>query len=459
MIVEHILKHADDNQDRYVQDLKELLRIRSVSLNRSGVDECVRFLVDHLRSIGMQVSVYDTPGNPIILAELRCPASAAKTLLFYGHYDVQPPDPLDAWEYPPFAAEEHGGRIYARGSVDDKGNFFCIVKAIHSWLEAHGSVPFNIKFVLEGEEEVGSPSIADFLPKHLDLLECDGMVWFDGGIHADGRPEMCLGMKGMAYVELSVDTIARDLHSGKAPLVENAAWRLIWALNAIFTPDHRVAIPGFYDDVVGPSAADLGLMSESRLTSADILSDWGAGRLRSGYDDLDGDELLRRLYFEPTCTICGLTSGYQGPGSKTVIPARASAKLDMRLVPNQDPHDIVDKLKRHLITQGFPDIRVGVQSTMRASKSAPDSVLVATMLDVMRTNYGEPVVKPIVEGSGPGYVFENLGVPYVFARLGPPEDRSHAPNEYTTREAYRKGIATVIQFMAEYRSKGGCVVG
>ncbi|MGI6519012.1 MAG: M20/M25/M40 family metallo-hydrolase [Bacillota bacterium] len=446
--VEQVLEHAARNEEQYIADLKALLRIPSVSGNASGIAECVEFLSDHLRGLGMRVRIFETERNPIILAELE--GASPKTILFYGHYDVQPPDPIEDWEYPPFAAEESEGRIYARGAVDDKGNFFCIVKAIQSYVETLGLFPCSVKLILEGEEEMGSESIEEFLPQNLDLLKCDDMVWFDGGIHADGRPEVCLGMKGMAYVELSAKSLVRDLHSGKAPLVDNAAWRLVWALNSLYGPDQRIAIPGFYDDVVEPNASDMALISGSGLTPDDILQDWTIERLRSGYEDLSGAELLRRLYFEPTCTICGISAGYGGPGSKTVIPSSASAKVDFRLVPNQDPDDIVAKLKGHLCEQGFGDIEVSVHSTMPASKSDPDADVARKMLDVMRANYGEPVVKPIVEGSGPGCVFEKLGVPYVFARLGPAEDRSHSPNEYTTREAYCKGIATVIQFAAEY---------
>jgi len=195
-------------------------------------------------------------------------------------------------------------------------------------------------------------------------------VWFDGGIHADGRPEVCLGVKGMAYVELSVKAVGRDLHSGKAPLVDNAAWRLVWALNSLYGPDHRIAIPGFYDNVVGPSATDMRIIASSGLTHDAIVHDWMIERLRVGYEKLSGEELLRRLYFEPTCTICGISSGYGGPGPKTVIPSSASAKVDFRLVPNQDPWDIVAKLKAHLCEQGFDDIEVRVHSAMPASKSA-----------------------------------------------------------------------------------------
>ncbi|MEA4884551.1 MAG: M20/M25/M40 family metallo-hydrolase [Clostridia bacterium] len=446
--VEQVLKHAAENEERYVDDLKALLRIPSVSANRSGVSECVEFLSAHLRGMGMTVNVFKTERNPIIVGEIQ--GTSPRTVLFYGHYDVQPPDPIEAWEHPPFAVCECEGRIYARGAVDDKGNFFCIVKAIQSYVETVGSLPCTVKFILEGEEEMGSESIADFIPQNLDFLKCDDMVWFDGGVHADGRPEVCLGMKGMVYVELSVESATRDLHSGKAPLVDNAAWRLVWALRSLYGPDQRIAIPGFYDDVVGPSPSDIRLIANSRLTAEDILKDWTIQRLRDGYEDLRGEELLTRLYFEPTCTICGISTGYSGPGSKTVIPHTARAKVDFRLAPKQDPDDIIAKLRSHLCEQGFSDIEVSVDSAMAASKSDPDADIVRKVLDVMRSNYGEPVVKPIVEGSGPGCVFEQLGVPYVFARLGPAEDRSHSPNEYTTREAYLKGIATVIQLIAEY---------
>lgn len=477
-MVNDVLRHAADKEQRFVEDLKAFLRIPSISAQQSGITECVSWLSNHLTAMGVHTRVYQTSGNPVLVGEIR--GSSPKTLLFYGHYDVQPPDPIEKWAHPPFAAEEAveddgSKRIYARGAVDDKGNFFCIVKALQSYLETRGALPCTVKLIIEGEEEIGSPSLEGFIREHLDLLQADDMVWFDGGIHADGRPEVCLGMKGMLYVELFATSNPRDLHSGKAPLVDNAAWRLTWALNSLLGADGRVAIPGFYDDVLPPSERDLALIARAGQTRAGILRDWGIDHLRrdleqslsgrknvaqtnvaqsSGVeadgDPLEGAALLRRLFFEPTCTICGISSGYTGPGSKTVIPATASAKVDFRLVPSQDPEDILRKLRAHLVATGFDDIEVKADSLMRASKSPSDAPVVDLVIDIMRANYGEPVVKPIVEGSGPGYAFELLGIPYVFSRLGPPEDRSHAPNEYTTRDAFRRGIATVIQLLAAY---------
>lgn len=445
---EDVLQRAQENESRYVQDLKQLLQIPSVSSVGDGIEQCVSFLTGHLSAIGIPNTVHSTAGNPVIVADL--PGRSPKTLLFYGHYDVQPPDPLDQWISPPFEAKEIDGRIYARGAVDDKGNFFCIIKAIQSFLETRGSLPCGIKMIIEGEEESGSPNLEPFFRQNSHRLCANDMVWFDGGIHADGRPEVCLGMKGLLYVELSVRVNPGDLHSGKAPLVENAAWRLVWALNSLFGPDGRVRIPGFYDGVLPPTGRDLDLIEASGLSEAHIVRDWGVERLRPGLEGRSGSDLLRRLFFEPTCNICGFTSGYGGPGSKTVIPSLASAKLDFRLVPGQDARDILQKLQAHLAASGFGDIEVRPDTFMPASKSPSDAEIVNLVMGVMRENYGEPTVKPIVEGSGPGAVFELLGVPYVFSRLGPPEDRSHAPNEYTTREAFRRGIATVIQLLEEY---------
>ncbi len=447
--VEPILAYAAENEERFVADLKELLRIPSVSRRREGVEKCVNWLNEHLQNLGMATEVFETGGNPIIIAEMQ--GKSDKTLLFYGHYDVQPEDPIEKWDHPPFAAEEIDGRIYARGAVDAKGNFFCIIKALESHLKTHGRLPCNVKMILEGEEEVGSPSLEPFIAEHGDLLEADAMVWFDGGIHVDGRAEVCLGMKGMLYVELSVETNdGNDLHSGRAPIVDNAAWRLVWALNSLFTPEGKVAIEGFYDDVLPPSETDRRLMKESKLSEEDLLEKWEIPKLRRNLQYTDEANLLEKLFFEPTCTICGITTGYAGPGSKTVIPARASAKVDLRLVPTQEPGDILEKLRRHLDKHGFCDVEIEVHSSGRASKSSSDAPIVDLVIDIMKTRYGRPVVKPIVEGSGPGGAIELIGVPYVFSRLGPPEDRSHAPNEYTTREAYKKGIATVIEILAKY---------
>lgn len=442
------MAHAARSEDRFVNDLKTILRIPSVSTSRIGIEQCVRYLVEHLSSIGFNVEVDRTSNNPVLLGFI--PGRSDKTLLFYGHYDVQPPDPIELWNTGPFEACEMDGRIYARGAVDDKGNFMCILKAIQSYVEACGEPPCNVKIILEGEEEIGSPGLQQFIMANLSALRCNDMVWFDGGVHSDGRPEICLGMKGMVYVELRVTTNPRDLHSGKAPLVDNAAWRMVQALNTLVTLDGRVAIPGFYDNVVPPGPRDLEFIGSAGLEKEHLLRDWGIHCLNARSSRLSGADLLRRLFFEPTCTICGMSSGYTGDASKTIVPAEAIARVDMRLVPDQDPAAIVASLRRHLAAQGFGDIEITVRTAMKASKSRADAPIVGLVMDVMKSEYGRPVVKPIVEGSGPGYVFERLGVPYVFARLGPPEDRSHAPNEYTTREAYRKGISAVIRLLDAY---------
>lgn len=444
-----VLQKARDNKEHYVDQLKELLRIPSISSSPEGVKECVNHLFNELMSMGFTAEVFETMGNPIIIAQIK--GSTNKTLLMYGHYDVQPPDPLQLWTEPPFAANEVDGRIIARGAVDDKGNFYCILKAIQSYIEASSMPPCNIKLLLEGEEEVGSPSLPSFMEAHKEELKADAMLWFDGGIHADGRPEMCLGMKGMVYAEIEVTSNPRDYHSGKAPLVTNAAWQLVKILNSIRSEDGNVLIPGFYDDIDEPSEVDVELVKYSKLNREDLIADWKLANLDVSCESLSPEQLLLKLYFEPTCTICGMASGYTGPGSKTVLPAKAIVKIDFRLVPGQDPIKVELALRTHLATLGIEGLEVKTHAGMRASKSAPDAPVVGIVREALEEIYGKrPVVKPIVEGSGPGYVFEQLGAPYVFSRLGPTEDRSHAPNEYTTRETFTKGIETVIYILHKY---------
>lgn len=444
-------KYASENIEEFITQLQDFLRIPSVAARGEGIDEAVAWLQTRLQATGLEVEVVATTGNPVVIAE--APQVEGPTILFYGHYDVQPEDPIEEWEYPPFEAKRVEDRIYARGAVDNKGNFLCIVNALESYYKTTGAFPCNIKVVVEGEEEVGSPSLPGFMKANAERLSADAMVWFDGGIHPDGRPEICLGMKGLLYTELHVRTNSKDLHSGKATLVPNAAIRLVQALASIVDENNEVNIKGFYDECIPPNDWELDQLERAGLTAVDLKKKWGVEHLHPKLEQLPPDKLFEALLFNPTCTIGGITAGYQGEGSKTVIPSRASAKVEFRLVPNQDPSVIQKLLRRHLDDHGFKDVEIKLISAMKASKPGGAHETADLLAEVMSQHYRYPLVKPIVEGSGPGIVFEQVGAPYVFSRLGPPEDRSHAPNEYFTVEATEKGTAIVIDLLAQFAAQ------
>jgi acetylornithine deacetylase/succinyl-diaminopimelate desuccinylase-like protein len=450
--MEAALQVAKEREGANVEDLQAFLRMPSVAAQNLGMLECAEFLAAHFRAIGCDdARVVPTAGFPVVCAEVR--GESERSVLVYGHYDVQPPEPLDAWPHPPWSAHLENGRIYARGAVDDKGNFYCAVKAVEAYLKAGRRPPVTVKFWIEGEEEVGSPNLGPFAREHYDWLKCDGMILQDGGVASDGRTEFNLGMKGMLYLELSVRKNPRDLHSGKAPVVENAAWRLIWALSSLKGPDDRVLVEGFYDNIQPVTEAEMACIRQNDIPDQVLIDEFGGAPLKKG---LTGPELFKTLYFEPTMTVCGIDSGYTGPGQKTVLPASAKAKMDIRLVPGQDPRDILAKVKQHLVSHGFDDIEVKTLGGegLPAGRTSVEAPVAQALLKAVTDEWNgrTPIIKPSVEGSGPGSVFSDiLQIPWALTRFGPKEALMHAPGEYTEVAGYLRGIRTIIKFLDYFR--------
>ncbi len=416
-------KHLDE----YIAETAQLCAQPSVSAKGEGTHECANLIVDTLQRHGFRVHKFATPGNPIIVG--HADGVSRRTLLFYNHYDVQPPEPLELWTTPPFEPTIRDGALYARGSKDDKGEFMARLMAVDAVRAQHdGKLPCGVTFVVEGEEEIGSPHIAEFVREHVELLQSHGAIWEEGGIDPEGRPEIGLGRRGVLTVELSVESMTRDAHSGSAHVLPNAAWRLTWALAALKHRDERIRIPGFYDHVKPPSEADLKLLDE--------LPDFEEWRVKTfGVKDfvrgLRG-KALNRAVFEPTCNIQGITAGYQGAGNKTVIPARASAKIDFRLVPDQSPDDIFAKLREHLDKQGFEDVRVEWSGAMWPCKVSVDDPFVRLTARTGQEIYGHPtLLSPIGGGSSPMYAFAKpLDIPIVTCGVGYANNRTHAPDEH-----------------------------
>ncbi|MGA2820463.1 MAG: M20/M25/M40 family metallo-hydrolase [Anaerolineales bacterium] len=444
---DYILSHCEEA----VAELSRLCAQPSISAQGVGIRECAELVAGMLRKREFSVEVDQTAGNPIIYAEAK--GRSAQTLLMYNHYDVQPPEPLEQWISPPFAPSLREGKLYARGASDDKGHIICRLAAIDAVRFALGELPCTLKFVIEGEEEVSSPHLPDFVRGNPDRLRADACLWEFGGVDFDGVPLQELGMRGICYVELIVETGTSDAHSGLGgSIFPNAAWRLAWALAALKGPDEHIRIPGFYDEVLPPSPRDLELLSKIPDPSQTFRQTYG---LRGFLKDLTGGlQLQREAVFAPTCTICGLTSGYQGPGSKTVLPARASAKVDFRLVPNQRPEDILQKLRRHLATEGFADVEVNYLGSEPPGRTDPDHPFVRLVAEAARDVYGVPQrVLPMIGGSGPNHVFlDVLKVPIATVGVGYPGGRGHAPNEHVVIKNLVNGIrhtARVIMRLTE----------
>ncbi|MEW5830976.1 MAG: M20/M25/M40 family metallo-hydrolase [Chloroflexota bacterium] len=441
----------DQNLDASLAELSRLVAQPSVGAQNWGLDECAALVGDMLQTRGFAVEIIPTEGAPVVIAERK--GKSGKTLLFYNHYDVQPPEPLDLWETPPFEPSLRDGKLYGRGVSDDKGHITSRLHALDAILAADGELPCNVKFVIEGEEETSSVHLTDFILASKDRLAADACIWEFGGVDHREVPMQYLGLRGICYVELSVETAATDLHSGTGgSIMENAAWRLVWALNSLKGPDEKIRIPGFYDHVKPPSERDRQLFAALPEVAEVYKKQYGIKGFIKGLTG--GLELRLAEVFEPTCTICGLTSGYQGPGSKTVQPAKASAKVDFRLVPDQHPQDILKKLRAHLDAEGFADVQVTFLGGEPPARTDPDDPFIKIVVDSAAEVFGRPMeIVPMVGGSGPNHPFvHDLGLPVATAGLGYPDTRAHAPNENIRVDLYvkhAKHMARVIKAFAK----------
>ncbi len=449
--MQEVFRYIDDHLEETLDELRRFCALPTVSAQGQAISETAEFLSEMLRRRGFDVRVLpkQDKGNPVVYAER--PGKSPKTILLYNHYDVQPPEPLDLWSTPPFEMTRRGDKLYARGVSDDKGQIVSRLAALDALLAVNGEAPINIKFCIEGDEEIGSPEIEPFVHKHLDLLKADACLWEGSGVTWDGQPQITLGVKGLLYVELEVRSAARDSHSSWATVVPNAAWRLVWALSTLKDADEQVMIEGFYD-AVRPSTADERAAIEAMPSDEDeLLQTLEMPRYLKG---LRGVDYRLRHYSEPTCTIDGLTSGYQGPGAKTVLPALASAKLDFRLVPDQDPQDILAKLKAHLVRHGFDDIEVRHLSGGHPARTPLDSPFVKVVEKAAREAYPvEPLLVPTMAGTGPLHSFiKTLGMPTADCGISYPDSRIHAPDENIRIADFVSGtkhMAAVLAGMGE----------
>jgi acetylornithine deacetylase/succinyl-diaminopimelate desuccinylase-like protein len=398
--MDHFAAHVDASRDRYLDELFELLRTPSIAAQGVGIEETSALVARRLERLGAEVQTLRLPNAAPVIYGSR--GQGQRTQLIYDHYDVQPPEPLELWQTPAFEPSVRDGKLYARGVADNKGNLMLRLQAIESWLATEGELPIRIKFLVEGEEEIGSIHLEQFCHQHASLLRADGCLWETGGFNALEQPAIHCGAKGICYVELIARGASHDLHSANATSVPNPAWRLAWALATLKTPDERILIPGFYDRVRPPSEADLRALESIPRDDDALLKDFGINSFLGG---LRGVERLKVHLFGPTCTICGLVAGYTGAGSKTVLPAEARAKIDFRMVPDQDPHEIVRLLRAHLDSGGFGDIQIVEMGMERAARSSPDAAVVRAMARATSETYGQaPVIYPYMENQSREYI-------------------------------------------------------
>lgn len=444
-----INNYLDTHLDKSITELSRLVAQPSVSAQNWGLNECADLVADMLHARGFDVQIMPTDGAPVVFGERS--GRSDKTLLIYNHYDVQPPEPLDLWDSPPFEPSLREGKLYGRGVADDKGPFVSRLHAIDALLEQDGELPCNIKFIIEGEEETSSVHLHDFVEHNQELLAADACIWEFGGVDHRETPMQYLGLRGICYVELSVETAKVDTHSGTGgSIFPNAAWRLVWALRSLKGSDGRIRIPGFYDLVKQPSPRDRQYMAELPEVAAEYKERYGVKYFLKGLTG--GVDLRIAGVFEPTCTICGLTSGYQGPGSKTVLPARASAKVDFRLVPDQHPLEILDQLRIHLDNQGFDDIQIEYLGGEPPARTDPDDPFVKLVVETSEPVYGRPMqIVPMVGGSGPSYPFVHLlKLAVVTAGPGYPGSLAHAPNENLRLDLYLKHAKHMVRILKAF---------
>lgn len=441
--------YLENNLDQSLAELSRLVAQPSVGAQNLGLKECAALVGEMLKARGFAIRIMETAGAPVVFGERK--GKSAKTLLIYNHYDVQPPEPLELWDTPPFEPSLRDGKLYGRGVSDDKGHIVSRLFAIDSLLATEGDLPCNIKFVIEGEEETASVNLYKFVVDHKELLQADACMWEFGGVDHTDTPVQYLGLRGICYVELSIDLLSTDVHSGLGgSIFPNAAWRLVWALNSLKGPDEKILIPGFYDNIRPPTQRDIDLLSALDDPTEDYKSRYGVPYFIKGLTG--GTRLKVEEIFSPTCTICGLTSGYQGPGSKTVLPARASAKVDFRLIPDQDPKDILQKLRDHLDAHGFTDVQIADLGGDAPARTDPDDPFIQLVARTAEEVFEVPQkLIPMSGGSGPNHPFIHvLGLPVATAGLGYPDTKAHAPNENIRVDLYLKHARHMARLIKEF---------
>jgi len=445
--MQDVFQVIEDRKQVYLDWLTQICQQPSVAAQNLGMEETARLVEQMVTGVGATAKQVPTKGFPVVYGEIG--GTGSKTLSFYDHYDVQPPDPLNLWESEPFKPDIRNGTFYARGVADNKGNLIARLAAVDAYLRARGKLPVNVKFIFEGEEEIGSPNVGTFAEQHQDLIKADGCIWEAGYCDGQGRREVYLGLKGILYVELSTKRANVDLHSMWASIVPSGAWHILRALQSLKNDREEILIPGFYDAVLAPTEADLAALEQMPFDEEGRRQQLG---LDSFVNGLTGMPLLEKHVFQPTCNIAGLVSGYTGESMKTVLPHEAKAKLDFRLVPDQDPHDLFDRLVKHLRDCGFGDVEVKWMAGEHPARTLIDHPFAQLVIDTMRDVYQhDPVVYPITPGSGPMYALcQKFGIPAVSIGVGNENSRNHAPNENIHLRDFYKGIEHIAVILDRF---------
>lgn len=449
--MQRILDYIDDHWEEAISDLKRLCAQPSISAQGAGMAEMAQLAAQMLKEYSISSQILPVPGSsyPVVYGEIK--GTSPVTLLFYNHYDVQPPEPLELWTTQPFEPDLREGKLFARGVADNKGDIAARLLALRAFFKVRGRLPISVKFVIEGEEEIGSPHLAKFVEQNQQLLKANACIWECGGMNWKNQPTVSLGVKGILYVQLEARGASVDVHSSMGTIVPNPAWQLVWALASLKDMDESIRIAGFYEQVSPPTSQETDAVKAMPSDEDEIKESLGLKEFVKG---VTGFDYRSHHILEPVLNICGMESGYTGPGSKTVLPCVAHAKLDFRLVPHQRPDDILNKLRKHLDSHGFADIAISPATEGENPARTPiDSHFVGIVARAAREVYGmEPVIIPSMAGSGPMYSFtDTLGLPTALIGVSYAGSRAHAPDEHIRIADFilgAKHIAALLEKMA-----------
>lgn len=445
-----ILGWVDANIGELVSDLQSLIQQPSISAKNEGIEDCAKLVTKILKQSGIKSHILRLKKGiaPVVFAEVNSKKNPTKTLLFYNHYDVQPVEPIELWTDKPFSGKIKGNKIFGRGASDDKGELITRIKAVQAFLKTNGDVPCNIKFLIEGEEETGSEHIDNYLKKYKKKFSCDGVIWEFGYIDSKNRPIVGLGMKGLLYVELSKKESVRDAHSSLAVIIKNPAWRLIEAVNTLRNSNGKILIKDWYKEVKPLSKSEMKIIKNEPIDESSFKKEYG---IKDFVDNKKGLELKKALVGDPTCNIAGFVSGYTGKGAKTVLPGHALVKIDFRLVPKMDPKKQIARLKKHLKSKGFGDIKLTIYHGEAAAKTKPSDPFVTIVKKSADEVFGKSILNVSNAGTGPMYSFVNIlnapcisiGSTYIFSRI-------HSPNEFARIDLLKKTTKCICQIMNKF---------
>lgn len=440
-------------RQEYLDKLAELIKIPSVSAKKNGLTEASDLIKTFFQELKADHVIVDNEYEfPLVLAQFKSAKTDAKTLLIYNHYDVQPAEPFDLWHSDPWTLTQRDDKFFGRGVDDDKGNLLARLTALAEYLdENQHQLPVNIDFVVEGSEETASRGLAQYLQKHADFLKNDLVIWESGGYNSKEQQELNGGTKGIVTFDLKAKTAGRDLHSSLAPVIDSAAWQLVAAINSLRNPNGTIAVKGVYDSVRKASERELALVDQYSTIDEHLLVD--SFKLTAALlNNRDKTDLLKALYFSPALNIEGISSGYQEAGVKTVLPAEATAKLEIRLVPDQDPRDIFDKVAAHLQEHGFTNVKAVYtlgEKPYRSDLSAPE---IQRVIKATEKVYGKDIsLLPTTPGTGPmAYFYDNFKSPIAAAGIGYADSADHAPDENVRIKDYFDHVDFIKELIKSY---------